>query len=102
MTQAQIPISATDRIVGLDVLRGLAIFGILVVNVEQMFLPLFLAESPVGMIPGEWGTWLAWSLTDALFRIKFITVFSLLFGAGFAIQWTRTREDSKSFRRLYL
>ena len=35
MTQAQIPISATDRIVGLDVLRGLAIFGILDGNNDE-------------------------------------------------------------------
>ncbi len=96
------PVPRSDRVVGLDVLRGLAIFGILVVNVEQMFFPLFLAESPVAMIPEERGTWLAWGVTDALFRIKFITVFSLLFGAGFALQWLRSSENSKAFRRLYL
>jgi uncharacterized protein len=96
------PVPGKERIAGLDVLRGLAIFGILVVNVEQMFLPLLLAESPAAMIPGERGTWFAWAVTDALFRLKFLNIFSLLFGAGFALQWLRTGESAKGFRRLYL
>ena len=97
-----LPVQQKDRVVGLDVLRGLAIFGILVVNVEQMFLPLFLADAPAPMIPGEWGSVLTWSVTDALFRNKFLTIFSLLFGAGFCLQWLRRREDGRAFRRLYL
>ena len=100
------PLRDKSRVVGLDVLRGLAIFGILVVNVEQMFLPLFLADSPVAMLPSERGTWFAWGVTDALFRLKFLTVFSLLFGAGFALQWLRSARStdgrSEAFGRLYL
>lgn len=99
---AQSPDGRQDRVIALDVLRGLAVFGILVVNVEQMFLPLFIAESPVAMIPGERGTWVAWAVTDALFTNKFLTIFSLLFGAGFCLQWTRTHESPQNFRRLYL
>ena len=80
------PIAAAHRIEALDVLRGLAIFGILVVNVQQMFLPLVIANDPVPMLPGERWHVAVWAFTDAFFENKFLTVFSLLFGAGFALQ----------------
>jgi hypothetical protein len=96
------PVEKRTRIGGLDVLRGLAIFGILVVNILQMFLPMYLANWPVAVVPGETGMWASWFLTDALFESKFITVFSLLFGAGFGLQLLRTGESRRDFRRLYL
>ena len=90
------------RVHGLDVLRGLAIFGILIVNLEQMFIPLALADKPVGVLPNESGAVIGWFLTDAFFRDKFLTVFSLLFGAGFCLQFLRSGDDRRGFRRLYL
>ena len=90
------------RVHGLDVLRGLAIFGILVVNLEQMFLPLALADKPVGVFADERGARIAWLLTDALFRDKFLAIFSLLFGAGFCLQFLRAGGDRTAFRQLYL
>ena len=95
------PVTRRTRIEGLDVLRGLAIFGILVVNVLQMFLPMYLANWPVEMVAGESGMWASWSFIDAFFENKFITVFSLLFGAGFGIQMMRASGSPKGFRRLY-
>lgn len=101
------PTKSTERLHALDVLRGVAIFGILVVNVEQMFLPQFYANDPVAAVPGEVGSAFAWFVTDALFESKFLTLFSLLFGAGFALQWQRAAEGGKGFivrflRRLLL
>lgn len=90
------------RIQALDVLRGLAVFGILVVNVEQMFLPMAYANDPVAVIPGERWAMLTWFLTDAFFEGKFITLFSLLFGAGFALQWGRAAEGGRGFVARYL
>ena len=96
------PVSKKTRIEGLDALRGLAIFGILVVNILQMFIPTYLANWPAEIIPGESGLWGSWFLTDAFFENKFLTIFSLLFGAGFGLQMLRTSESPKRFRRLYL
>ena len=90
------------RIAGLDVLRGLAVFGILVVNVEQLFLPMMLANDPVAVHPDKPGSLLAWFITDAFFESKFLTIFSLLFGAGFCLQWTRYQEVGRPFVGLYV
>jgi uncharacterized protein len=96
------PVEKKARIGGLDALRGLAIFGILVVNVLQMFVPMYLASWPVEIVPGESGMWTSWFLTDAFFENKFITIFSLLFGAGFGLQMLRKSDSRRKFRRLYL
>lgn len=92
----------THRIAGLDVLRGIAIFGILIVNVEQMFLPQVIANDPVEILPGSVGSMTAWFITDAVFESKFLTIFSLLFGAGFCLQWMRYQSLQKPFTGLYL
>ncbi|MEM9555010.1 MAG: DUF418 domain-containing protein [Acidobacteriota bacterium] len=101
------PTARSRRLHALDVLRGVAVFGILVVNVEQMFLPVSYANDPVVAVPGAWGSTFAWFFTDALFESKFLTLFSLLFGAGFALQWQRSGRGGKDFvprflRRLVL
>lgn len=101
-TQNTAPIAPSERIHQLDVLRGVAVFGILVVNVEQMFLPGFYATDPVAAIPGAWGGLVAWFLTDALFENKFLTLFSLLFGAGFALQFDRASARGDGFGRRYV
>jgi len=93
---------AGRRIVALDILRGLAVFGILVVNVEQLFIPTYLANAPVSLRPEAPGAMVAWFITDAFFESKFLTIFSLLFGAGFCLQWMRYRDAPGAFTRLYL
>jgi uncharacterized protein len=66
----------------LDVIRGVAIFGILMVNVEMMSLPMSGAADPGplrSMPPGEL---VAFLVTKLGFTLKFITIFSILFGAS--------------------
>jgi len=69
------------RIQTLDVLRGLAVLGILAVNIPAFSLPL-MAELMPGQVsfataPGA-GT--AQWFTDVFFMQKFVTLFSMLFG----------------------
>jgi len=74
------------RIGGLDVLRGLALGGILVVNAAWFALPTPLADSPTvapSAAPLEWGTW---AFVSAFFELKFVAIFSLLFGAGVVLR----------------
>lgn len=92
------PVEPTDRLAALDALRGVALLGLLIASVRQMFLPWNVAQFAVP--PDRVSGWLDWGFFDALVDLKFITIFSLLFGAGFALQsarleaadprWTRT------------
>jgi uncharacterized protein len=79
----------TDRIAALDVLRGVAVAGILAANV-LVFFGLF-------MIPADRAAALPTARADAIVSFiektlvdgKFYSVFSLLFGIGFGLQLAR-------------
>lgn len=66
----------------LDVIRGAAMFGILLMNVQGYALPSAsyvnpAAEGPLGRLD-----WFAWLFTHVFVEQKFMTLFSLLFGVG--------------------
>ncbi len=91
MSKSQItPISLTERIEILDVLRGLAIGGILIGNMQWF--------SGYGMMPQSLArqTPFADQVTHFLVHFfvegKFYSIFSFLFGFGFALQIERAKE----------
>ena len=94
------PIAAGDRIERLDVLRGFALLGILLMNIEAFVGPLFASMD--GVNPALTG---ADRVVDALVYFfvqgKFYTLFSLLFGMGFAVMSQRARQARRPFAGLY-
>ena len=76
------------RIEFLDVLRGVALFGILLVNVFS-----FGADSIAWANPADR---LMWHFKHVLFESKFWVLYSLLFGMGFYLQ-----TQSKHYRVLH-
>jgi len=91
MSKSQIsPISLQERIELLDVLRGLAVCGILIGNIQWF--------SGYGLMPRALAaqTPLADQTTHFLVHFfvegKFYSIFSFLFGFGFALQITRAEE----------
>jgi len=95
------PIAPDERIATLDVLRGLALLGILLMNMEAFVGPLDLST---GGIDPHWQGVDRWA--DAFVYIfvqgKFFTLFSLLFGAGFAVMAQRAEVAGRDFTRFYL
>jgi len=77
------PVAATSRIASLDVMRGLAVLGILAVNVVSFGLPLMVYDdsslSPFAVTGAN--AVARWTM-DVFFHQKFITLFSMLFGAS--------------------
>ena len=89
------PIPAGDRIQALDVIRGFALLGVLQMNLVYFSGSAYreLADVPFGSGPG--GGWLLW-LRDWLLAGKSISLFSMLFGIGLAIQMERARARGSS------
>jgi len=77
-----VPVRLGERIVSLDVLRGVAIMGILVMNVQSfsMIEAAYLNPTAYGDLTGL--NRLVWMLSHLLADLKFISIFSMLFGAG--------------------
>ncbi|WNH52905.1 DUF418 domain-containing protein [Stenotrophomonas oahuensis] len=95
------PVAVGDRIEVIDILRGVALLGILLMNMEALSGPLDLAFT--GIDPHWQGAdrW-ADALIYVLVQGKFFTLFSLLFGAGFAIMAQRAEAARRDFTPFYL
>lgn len=82
-----------DRIAALDVLRGIAVAGILLANVLVFFGLVFIPPERAAALPHPSADHLATFLEHALVDGKFYSIFSLLFGIGFGLQLTRGGEE---------
>jgi len=89
---AAVPVSAAERITAIDTLRGVAVLGILVMNIYAFAMPFQAYMSPLPMGGTEWYNLGTWFFTHIFFDQKFLTIFALLFGAGLVIMWERAEE----------
>lgn len=101
-TDSRRPVEAGARIRGLDALRGVALLGILLANVRQMLLPWDIGNFAVSLGGSDSLAWRDWQLFYALVDLKFLTLFSLLFGIGFALQGERINARGDGFVGVYL
>jgi len=95
------PIAANERIEALDVVRGFALLGIFLMNIE--YFNRTLASLNEGMPRGLTGLdWLASWFIAYFVQGKFWTIFSLLFGMGFAVMMVRAELAGREFKKVYL
>lgn len=95
------PTTPEERVEALDILRGLALFGVLAVNLLiALRTPIF--ESYLPARPSFEG---ADRAADLFMRYvlqgKALTLFAFLFGAGLAIQWERIAAQGEGPYRLF-
>ncbi len=94
------PISISERIIFIDVLRGMALFGILAANMRAFFAPLDCYDN-IGVLFHGRADFLAQAFIDTFIQGKFISIFSFLFGMGFAIQMSRAEARGARFMGFY-
>ncbi len=72
----------SKRIISLDILRGVAVLGILVMNIQSFSMPsaAYINPTAYGDLIGL-NKWI-WILSHILASQKFMSIFSILFGAG--------------------
>lgn len=100
-TGSQIAEHVPERIKVLDVIRGFALLGIFLMNIEYFNRPF--QEFGLGIS----ATTLGWDyivarLTEIFVTGKFWVLFSLLFGMGFVAMQTQAALDDRPFKSLYL
>ena len=94
------PVSLSERILFIDVLRGMALFGILAANMRAFFAPLD-CYGHIGVLFHSRADVLAQAFIDVFIQGKFISIFSFLFGMGFAIQMSRAEARGARFMGFY-
>ncbi|MFI4862531.1 MAG: DUF418 domain-containing protein [Phycisphaerales bacterium JB063] len=90
------PTAGRDRIVAIDVLRGVVLLGILVMNVSFMGWPEAWALDPLVFRDDTAGERGLWFLAEVFANMKMMSIFSLLFGAGIVLVAERTAAGGKS------
>ncbi len=83
------PVAPSERIVAIDVLRGFAVLGILIMNIQSfsMIQAAYLNPTAYGDFTGihRW----VWTLSHLFADQKFLSIFSMLFGAGILLMTGR-------------
>ncbi len=92
---SQGPVAPSNRIEGIDVLRGLALFGVLAINIVFEFRVSIFEQflSPAGTLSA-----IDRALRDLLaaaIELKALALFSFLFGVGLAIQFDRLANNPR-------
>ena len=85
----------SERIISIDVLRGFAVLGILIMNIQSfsMINAAYINPTAYGDLTGinKW----VWILSHLLASEKFMSIFSMLFGAGIIIFSSRAVEKGR-------
>ena len=99
--------SPNERIISLDVLRGVAVLGILIMNIQSfsMIGAAYINPTAYGDLNGI-NKWI-WIFSHLFASAKFMSIFSILFGAGVILFTERAIEKSRKpaalhYRRMKL
>ena len=89
------PTLPSNRILSIDVLRGIAVLGILIMNIQSfsMIGAAYINPIAFGDLTGinKW----VWLLSELLASGKFMSIFSILFGAGIILFTTHVVEKGR-------
>ncbi|HEY9101909.1 DUF418 domain-containing protein [Chitinimonas sp.] len=87
------PVAAEARLFSLDLIRGVALYGIFIMNMPG-FSHSSYAEANGVQLAHAWLDQLFDTFRELLFAGKFNSLFCLLFGYGFALQLARLQRDA--------
>jgi len=95
------PVTGAERIASLDIIRGVSILGILVMNIYAFAMPFSAYSNPLLMGGTDVLNLGTWFVTHILFDQKFLSVFALLFGAGIILMTDRVQAAGAKFGRIF-
>lgn len=94
------PLQGNERIEIIDIIRGIALFGIIAANMRGFAAPAQAYYDTLSFTT-TWYDTLAQALVDIFIQGKFITIFAVLFGIGFSVQLRRAEMRGGGFGSLH-
>ncbi|MCZ6835931.1 MAG: DUF418 domain-containing protein [Planctomycetota bacterium] len=89
------PVQQAERDVAIDVLRGVALLGILAMNIRA-FASIFASyANPMVYVDGTGIHRVIWLAGHILFDLKMMAIFSMLFGAGIVLMASRLKAKGQ-------
>ena len=95
------PIAETTRIDAIDILRGVALLGILLMNIQSFAMPRAAYSNPIAYGDLEGANLYVWVASRMLAEQKFMAIFSMLFGAGIVLMAERADARGNARRAHY-
>lgn len=101
------PVSESCRVAAVDVLRGVAVLGILAMNITTFGLPTASYMNPAAAAlepyagPFTGLNVAAWLVQHVVFDMKIMTIFTMLFGAGLVLMGEKVGEGPRRFAGIY-
>ncbi|NBO91710.1 MAG: DUF418 domain-containing protein [Planctomycetia bacterium] len=96
MSKTVSPLLHEDRLSALDLIRGVAVLGVLLANIPHFCGP----EIPRHKMP--YADQNVAAITQLVVDNKFITMLAILFGAGLGIQYFKAKQMARPFAVSYL
>src|SRR4029077_4057773 len=96
---AAAPVSETQRVKLIDALRGVALLGILLMNIPGFAMPNYFSES-FKSDPTNVNFWVS-AVISVVFEGKMRALFGMIFGAGVLLFVTNKELAGKSVTRLF-
>ena len=100
LTDTATPLDPSTRIDAIDVLRGIALFGVLAVNLVTEFRVSIFQQFLPDLAQGTSADRAVESFVSLALESKAFSLFSLLFGLGLAIQFERLARSGSPLRWL--
>jgi uncharacterized protein len=89
------PVTQKERIQSIDVMRGVALLGILVMNIQDfsMIGQAYMNPTAYGDLHGL--NYVVWYVCMLFADLKFMSIFSMLFGAGIYLMTSRIEASGR-------
>lgn len=89
------PVALHERVEAIDLMRGFALLGILLINMPTFHSP-FSYIDPYTWFDGKWDTEM-FTFLDIFVQASFYPLFSMLFGYGLAMQFMKAQAKRQPF-----
>ena len=87
------PVRQSDRTSSIDVLKGLAVLGMLVMGIQRFSLPEATYVNPTSFETLGGMQLYIWLVSHILFDQKFMSIFAILFGAGIIMLSNQAKKE---------
>lgn len=95
------PIPTKERVAALDALRGVALLGILPMNIQafSMVGAAYLNPTAYGDLQGA--NYWVWFVSHLFVELKFMAIFAMVFGAGIVLMTSRIETSNRDAKPLH-
>lgn len=87
------PVDQRSRIESLDILRGVAVLGILIMNIQSFAMPASAYSNPTSYERLTGNDLYVWLVSHVFADQKFMAIFSMLFGASLVMLSQKARKE---------